>query len=503
MGSLRWLAAGANRRLRNLKPEQLWLLLLRATLLAVLAVAVAEPVWRQQQPASRGQVLLSPEVLGTPALAALRPTLDSLRRRGYAVRSLAAGFARLPRAAWRTDSAGRPARAMAGMKTGSDSAAAFAWARVQQASAAFPGQPLFVVTPASLRYFQGTHPPLPAAVTWQALPVTTTTTWVQAAALRADSLLLLLGYSTETRTTFRLVSVARPQLGVPLRAPGLPPLQLVRKAAAIQLRPLDAAGGVAADTSQPIPVRTLPLRIIIYATASYATDARYLQAGLRAAAAGLPIPLALTTTAQAPTSASRPDWLFWLSDAPVPAAWQTATNQGTNIWQESAGPGVTDTAAFAINEASAVAVAVFRRSVAAPSAAAVPLWSDGLGRAILTQSARGQGAFYQLHTRLNPAWSELADNALFPARLLALLQPETPPNHHLAAHDQRALDPAQLSGARPALPTATTSEPIVSPVSRFTDLRPGLVLAAGLLFLLERLLAHRREARALALPTTS
>jgi hypothetical protein len=29
VGSLRWLTAGANRRLRNLKPEQLWLLLLR------------------------------------------------------------------------------------------------------------------------------------------------------------------------------------------------------------------------------------------------------------------------------------------------------------------------------------------------------------------------------------------------------------------------------------------------------------------------------------------
>ena len=41
VGSLRWLAAGANRRLRNLKPEQLLLLLLRATLMAVLAVALA------------------------------------------------------------------------------------------------------------------------------------------------------------------------------------------------------------------------------------------------------------------------------------------------------------------------------------------------------------------------------------------------------------------------------------------------------------------------------
>ena len=34
VGSLRWLAAGANRRLRNLRLEQVWLLLQRAALLA-------------------------------------------------------------------------------------------------------------------------------------------------------------------------------------------------------------------------------------------------------------------------------------------------------------------------------------------------------------------------------------------------------------------------------------------------------------------------------------
>ncbi len=83
VGSLRWLAAGANRRLRNLRLEQVGLLLLRAALLAVLALAVAGLAWRQPLPASRGQVLVSPALAGTGTLAAVRPTLDSLRRRGY------------------------------------------------------------------------------------------------------------------------------------------------------------------------------------------------------------------------------------------------------------------------------------------------------------------------------------------------------------------------------------------------------------------------------------
>ena len=78
VGSLRWLAAGANRRLRNLRLEQLWLLLLRAALLAVLAVAIAGPTWRQVLPPGRGQVLVTErarEVLPLP-LTTVRQTQE-------------------------------------------------------------------------------------------------------------------------------------------------------------------------------------------------------------------------------------------------------------------------------------------------------------------------------------------------------------------------------------------------------------------------------------------
>ena len=510
VGSLRWLAAGANRRLRNLKLEQLWLLLLRAALLAVLAVAVAEPVWRQRQPASRGQVLLSPEVVGQPAFAALRPSLDSLRRRGYVVRWLATGFARVPRAAWRADSVGQAGYSRAALANPSQ-LADFNWARVQQATEVFPGQPLMVVTPATLRNFQGTHPPLPAAVTWQMLPTTTTKTWLQTAALRADSLRLLLGRSNETQTVFRVVTLARPQPGAVLRVAGLSPFRFESGTTASQLKSLPAAGDSATGTAWTIPVRTQPLRVIIYSTASYASDARYLQAGLRATAVGLPMELVLKMTAQVPNPTAPTDWLFWLSDAPVPAAWRATTAHSTNIWQEAAAPGVADTATLATAETGAVAVSILRRGSVAPPKTARPLWTDGQGRAILTRQAQGQGAVYQLHTRLNPAWSELGDDSALPARLLALLQPApadgfplstTALDRALAIHDYRAIDPVQLlSGSILPQKSRPTRRPPVSSAFRFIDLRPWLVLAAGLLFLLERLLVRRWEGRAVSLNT--
>ena len=518
VGSLRWLAAGANRRLRRLRPEQLGLLLLRATLLAVLAVAVAGPVWRQARPAGRGQVLLGPALLGNPTLAALRPTIDSLRRRGYGLRWLAAGFPRVPGAAWRADpagpsGAGRPANPAPAPGTPTTD---FYWARAQLAAAAFPGQPLFVVTPASLRNFRGSRSPLPAGVTWHTLPAAGAATWLQAAALRPDSLRLLLGRSTENQTGFDWQSVARPRPGALLRVAGLPPLRFEAGADGARLRPLSQTSD---STNAPRPaavaVRAQPVRILLYSTPDYAPDARYLRAGLRAAAAGLPVPLALTTTAQAPDPAARPDWLFWLSDAPVPAAWRAAARRGTRIWQPAAGPGVADTAQLATTAADAASVALFRRGAGPAPASAQLLWTDGRGRAVLARQALGRGALYQLSTRLDPAWSELANDPALPARLLALLQPEptddTRPDAHpdadadaaLAAHDQRALDPAQLDGSSgSALQThsAAAPRPAPPPTYRFADLRPWLVLAAGLLFLLERWLAHRRNAHDISQP---
>ncbi|GAA4046764.1 hypothetical protein GCM10022409_36030 [Hymenobacter glaciei] len=502
VGSLRWLAAGANRRLRNLKLEQLWLLLLRAALLAVLAVAVAGPVWRQQQPSSRGVVLLSPQVLGKPAFAPLRPSIDSLRRRGYALRWLANGFPRVSGAMWRRNSTGDSSRLLAEAGRGTTK---WQWARVQQATEAFVGQPLYVVTPAALSRFQGTHGPLQTNITWQILADTTTTSWLAAANTVGDSLRLLVGRSSETQTTFRLEKVRQQQPGQRVRVPRLPPLRY-------QPNPVSRGNMVLipanteANSAAGVTVRTVPMVIEIYATPVYAADARYLEAALRAAATGLAIPPHLRRVTVRPNKLTTMGWTFWLSEEALPAGWREEMRHGGHLWQEAIGSGVADTTRLAT---SGAAVNVFRREAQQQNVtSAVPLWTDARGRPVLSFQPIGHGAVYHLSTRLNPAWSELADNPELPAQLLTLLQPElgnsfspaTSPldqpllDAQLAVHDQRALDPSQLISTSTLQPHLTTS----SPDFRTTDLRPWLVLAAGLLFLLERLLARRREAQNLS-----
>jgi hypothetical protein len=483
VGSLRWLAAGANRRLRNLRLEQVWLLLLRAALLATLAVALAGPQWRQPQPAGRGQVLLSRELADGSRLAAVRPTLDSLRRRGYALRWLAAGLPLITPAEWQADSLGHRNLAANALTDH------LSWARIQQAADSFPGQPLHAVTPAALRVLGGPHLALPASLTWQTIPARTATTWLQAAAASPDSLRLLLGQSDEKQTTFRVVRVARPQPGATVAGAGLPPLRYETAAGQPQLRP------IVADSAQPkaaVPVRSGPMKIIVYAPANAAPEARYLRAALQAAAVGLPAPLALTVSATEPDPANAPDWLFWLSDRPVPAAWHARLPHGLHLWQQAAGAGLPDTATLATAETAGDApILLMRRSRTSLPVGSYPRWTDGRGRAVLAETHQGEGVSYQLATRLSLPWSNLAESPALPALLLDLLatNPQLGSDSLLTAHDERRLDVAQLP-VRPARLAGGAAAPPTG--YRLTDLRPWLVLLVALLFGLERGLARRR-----------
>ncbi|MGY3087685.1 hypothetical protein ACVWYF_000711 [Hymenobacter sp. UYAg731] len=494
VGSLRWLAAGANRRLRNLKPEQLWLLLLRAALLAVLAVAVAGPVWRTALPTSRGVVLLSAEAARLPALAGLKTTIDSLRRKGYALRWLAAGFPRISGATWRALATARPSVPPDSV---ADGVRTFAWARVQQAVDVFPGQPLVVVTSAALRNFQGSHAPLPAAVRWQALPDSTTGSWLGAAEQVGDSLQLLVGRSSETQTTYQRKKALARRDGQPFQVAGLAPVRLQSTTSGGQAFWLVPAASPRAGNG--VGIEVVPMVIEMYASPAYAADARYLEAGLRAATAGIPIPPVLRRIKTRPERLNA-NWIFWLSDEPLPQGWrEDVARNARQLWREAAAPGMADTARLAAATTGAATFTVFRRAARLPPVGLATVWADGLGRPILSRQLLGRGSVYQLHTRLDPAWSGLADDPQLPARLLELLRPEVA--HYggglsrlaklEAVYDRRVLAPAQLPIGKHMLPkTAATNAP--EPTFRTTDLRPWLVLLAGLLLLFERLLARRQ-----------
>jgi hypothetical protein len=117
------------------------------------------------------------------------------------------------------------------------------------------------------------------------------------------------------------------------------------------------------------------------------------------------------------------------------------------------------------------------------------LWRDATGQPVLTFQPTGLGGSYQLHTRFHPHWSSLPTDGQLPAMLLHLLTPASASS----SADNRLLDPAQVLAT-----TAATAPAAPQTAAPWLDLRPWVALAAGLLFVLERLFAGRR--RSLAAP---
>ncbi|WP_400192593.1 BatA domain-containing protein [Hymenobacter sp. B81] len=466
VGALRWLTPGSSRQLRQLQLSQLPLLLLRLLLLGLLVAALAGPRWQPPLPPARPQVLLAPEVLSAPTVAALRPTLDSLRRRGATFHRLAPGFPALPDSALTPTALAEPAPLLLPPPAGPDY-----WQLAAEAARHFPTGALYLYTDARLHHFRGRRLPLPARLRWQLLPTAPdSAAWLQQASRpNPDTLLLTVAHGSAAATTLRRHRQAWPaRAGLLPRLPGLPPLYFRAGAAPrIELRPAPDSVAYA------VPV-TRPLRVALYHDPrTRALDARSAAAALRAAASATPLRLQFFSSPATPPDSL--DWLLWLSDAPVPAALRQRLPAGLHLLTDASGPGIPTDAPIE-TYTPATSLRLLRRS---GPAAGPAQWADAYGRPVLSYRPAGRGGWYRLHTRLHPAWSTLAADGQLPALLLSLLAPDT------SAPDLRTLDPGQLRGSVAAEP-ARVARPVA------LDLAPWVLLAAALFFAIERLLSQRR-----------
>ncbi|MBT9393046.1 BatA domain-containing protein [Hymenobacter sp. NST-14] len=474
VGSVRWLETAANQRLRSLKPEQLLLFLLRSAVLGLLALALAEPAQRLPPPPRRGQVLLAPGITAA-ALAPVRDVLDSLRRRGYELRQLAERRPLSAPVGWAAIGLGDTTQAPARLRVDSVFAPApNLWHTVQLAADSLPGRPLVVVASLDLASFRGTRVALPAAVRWLPLPPADSSRWPVAAwQPHPDSLVVLVAAGTEAAIAYRQVRLRRPAVGQPL--PGSWGSSEIRLTAPREL--VVTVNG----RRRPLPLLTRAPRWQLSYDAAHAASARVLTAALRALVPVLPLRPRLVSGPALPATSDSLDWLFWLRDAPLPARWANAP--GLQTWQE-APTGAKGPAIWFRPAGSGSALAVARLDTVSPAGAAT-LWPTAAGRPLLSWQAPGR---YRLHTRLDAAWSRLADSPELPALLLPLLLPPTPPAFQ---PDSRLISLAQLHG-----PAGTADTEVSAPPAGPTrPLAPWLVLGAGLLFGLERLLAARRPAR--------
>lgn len=465
MGSLRWLKASASNRWSSIKLNNVGLLLLRCLILLLLAVALAQPVLVRppQAPENRKAVYVGQELLySSAARQQLQSSIDSLLQRGYRLHTYTPDFTAISQEQWQQLSS-----------TAADSSiqnSANYWALLPALAKRHPQlqDSVWIFTSDQQRYFSGTRPDgIPENIRWIPVASEATATWLQAAVQTSpDSLLLFIGNGTREGITYSRQHVPAVAQSI---TENNQQLQLQRQADTLQ--------AILPDKSfSRVQVQTEPMQIAILSDEAQQPEVHYLQAALSAISSYTGLPIRITT--EKDTTA---DWVFWLQDEEVPTQLQQqVTEQGLKLWVQSAAEPRTIRASLTT---TGEVVAVHQLSSTTANNTQQTIWTTNNGEALLTVQQSGRGYIYHFRTGFSPDWSGLGQSTQLPELLLPLLFPQ----QEAGRYDVRALDEQQLKPAQKLAVFAPEA-----PEAQRVSLLPWFVLAAFVLFLIERFIAGRR-----------
>lgn len=448
LGSLRHLQGAPGPRAWGRRLDDLPLLALRLAALAACVLGLAGLTWRRPSPprAQPASVILAlPTTVADSAGFFADPLVDSLRRVGVAIHGLTAGFPLIEAVA-----AGQAAPTE-GSRTG-------AWSLLAAlADSIPPGSDILVLGDPSAGDLGPRRPKTASSVRWRSIEARA----ISAAAMRwagtNDTVLLL-----ERREGTNLLRWLSPppggdETGEPA---GTPPLL----------------------TSRSV---TVPA-VYLVSDEQVSDELVALQAGITAAFhAGVGLDPVISTI---PSSAASelepgPKLIIWLSGQSVSEAVQRAV-AGDAILLEFPSAGVSHPASRSVHATSAIwwTAAEGVQAERAVDSLRGPgvLMVDDLGLPFLTVEGVGQGQWYRIATRPNPAWGNLATGAALPELIFALLTQDHP------VLTRSPISPGQAAGS-PA-PAAATQP-------RQTSLRSLMLLLTALLVSGERIAAGRAGGR--------
>lgn len=152
------------------------------------------------------------------------------------------------------------------------------------------------------------------------------------------------------------------------------------------------------------------IRIAVFAD-SYAADAEYLFAVFKAIQTVRGDTILLAKVNHENQIPEGQDWLFWLSDKPLPKS------NAKHIWSYQLGkPQSVQTQIYSSNWINAEKLPLFK-SIPMPLKGEI-IWEDGFGQAVLQKWGNGQ---YLMNTHFHPDWNGLVWSPAFPTMILDLL----------------------------------------------------------------------------------
>ncbi|MBC5993966.1 BatA domain-containing protein [Pontibacter cellulosilyticus] len=462
VGSLRWLEASASNRWSSIKLNNFWLLALRCLIFILLAVALAQPVLEHQAQKQKGAkaIVVGEELLYTSALKPIKPTIDSLLQRGYTLHRYTPNLEQVQQEEWQQIS-NRTQDSIVTSKYNY-------WSLLPALAEKYklPQDSVWLFTSDQQQYFEGTRPEtMPQHIRWIPVATDKSINWLQAAIQTTpDSLLLILGHSSREGTTYSKYKTTTSAQSINL--PGNQQLQLRRQQDTLQ--------ATISGNSSNVQVQTEPLQVAILSEEAQQAEVRYIKAAIQAISSytGLPI--------QVKADTAKADWIFWLRDEQVPTSINQQIKKGMQVWvQQGQNPQPLNTN---LKGTGGTAIKVHQLSQPQPQQQNL-VWTAANAEALLYYQTIGRGKVYTFRSAFSPTWSELGQSAQLPELLLPLLLPQPQATNDYRAIDEHQLLPVNQVKAASASTDKTTQTPLLK----------WFVLAAFVLFLIERIIANRRS----------
>ena len=435
VGSTILLEESARQSARSLKISEWLLLLLRCLLIVLLALMLAGPFTKRNEPPNRQPGWMLAERNDLAGAHARFPVLmDSLNNAGFTFHYFEPGFP--PR---------ELSEALKDTFTTDPAGLSPYWSLITSLQDRVqPHTPVFLFSTHKLKRFAGRRPSVNMELNWKIYtPSSDSASWTGAS------------YATDTDSLVNLVVNSTPY--------GNSVKQLTR--------PMQKKDG---------SMDTATLIISIY-TVQYKTDAGYLHAALQAIQQYTKRRMRITECAAAGFVPSKNDILFWLSAEPIPTG-----IHATKIYQYQSGHSISVNSWLVTGKEqnSAGCMQIYRVIQPDPGKdKGISVWSDAQGNRILSKEKNK--FIYHFYTRLHPAWSALPWCGDFPALLMELLFEKKDTS---LQKDERLIDLSQIQPKK-----KDNGKMARAGISRSEELSKPLWLLAFFLLAAERILSMRNK----------
>ena len=469
IGSISLLGESSRQSARSLKLIDLLLLFLRCLLLIILALILAEPVWKSKINTSvdKGWILIEKENL-TETYTKFKSEIDSLNSLGYEFHYFEPGFERA-----------KLQGVLKEMTTEKGSVVLLTyWSLIKLLDDKIPQNTKAVhFTPNRLNRLGAERPVISKQLIWKTYtPSDSTATWIENAWFsESDSVKVTIASSSPVGTTYKTETID------PADKNSSFAIDIQNGSASLKFK--DSQQG----DSLPVFIDTATIRIAIY-TDKFKNDAGYLKAAISAIKkyTGRKIRLSEFSTMNIP---SGQNIIFWLSESAVPSGIIPLNSLFVYEKGKLEQVGSRLKLSPAISNTEKGDIDLYKRiSYSELGGRGFPVWEDGYGNPILDLHMKNKISVFHFYSRFNPDWNELVWNDDFPKALIPIIIPEqnAPEMYPL---DKRMASQRQI---KPVFINDNAQPSDKNPASQ-KSLKDQFWLALVVIFLLERYLAFRNN----------